>query len=244
MIQPWHRRSRRERLGIITLALAAISVAIIGLVSYAFPVLIPVTLSNRHHAYCSFSDGLVRLYHYQSNEPMEMEISTDSRRISFRRQSDKAVYQRVQHAGPDRISHHAIVSTRLRSSPFNSNTVVKLTGVRTTVVLPVVLLLVYPVLAVLQDSLRRRRQRPGICVYCQYDMTGNTTGVCPECGRSRLCWSCGVPLGPSTGPCCPQCGAPAQSGNASGPILSAAVVGPTATTERAEARGLEDGARR
>ncbi len=29
---------------------------------------------------------------------------------------------------------------------------------------------------------RRRRRRPGHCVQCDYDLTGNVTGVCPECG--------------------------------------------------------------
>ena len=28
----------------------------------------------------------------------------------------------------------------------------------------------------------RRRRRHGLCVSCQYDLTGNESGVCPECG--------------------------------------------------------------
>lgn len=27
-----------------------------------------------------------------------------------------------------------------------------------------------------------RRRVPGTCVYCEYDLTGNLSGVCPECG--------------------------------------------------------------
>lgn len=27
-----------------------------------------------------------------------------------------------------------------------------------------------------------RRTRPGFCIKCQYDLTGNTSGICPECG--------------------------------------------------------------
>ena len=30
----------------------------------------------------------------------------------------------------------------------------------------------------------KRRVRPGYCVGCGYDLTGNVSGVCPECGRS------------------------------------------------------------
>lgn len=33
-----------------------------------------------------------------------------------------------------------------------------------------------------------KRRRPGCCRRCGYDLTGNTSGVCPECGR-------GVPEG-------------------------------------------------
>lgn len=29
---------------------------------------------------------------------------------------------------------------------------------------------------------RRRRSAPGCCVHCGYDLTGNTSGRCPECG--------------------------------------------------------------
>ena len=29
----------------------------------------------------------------------------------------------------------------------------------------------------------RRRPQPGRCAGCNYDLTGNVSGVCPECGR-------------------------------------------------------------
>jgi hypothetical protein len=29
---------------------------------------------------------------------------------------------------------------------------------------------------------RDRRRRPGHCQRCSYDLTGNTSGICPECG--------------------------------------------------------------
>ena len=31
---------------------------------------------------------------------------------------------------------------------------------------------------------RDRRRVPGACATCGYDLVGNTTGVCPECGRA------------------------------------------------------------
>ena len=30
---------------------------------------------------------------------------------------------------------------------------------------------------------RRRRRKRGLCVKCGYDLTGNESGVCPECGN-------------------------------------------------------------
>ncbi|HPF40616.1 MAG TPA: hypothetical protein P5081_16085 [Phycisphaerae bacterium] len=33
---------------------------------------------------------------------------------------------------------------------------------------------------------RRRRPPPGRCPECRYDLTGNRSGVCPECGRPSL----------------------------------------------------------
>lgn len=30
----------------------------------------------------------------------------------------------------------------------------------------------------------RRKRRVGYCTKCNYDLTGNVTGICPECGKS------------------------------------------------------------
>jgi hypothetical protein len=32
---------------------------------------------------------------------------------------------------------------------------------------------------------RVRRRRANVCRGCGYDLTGNVSGVCPECGRAR-----------------------------------------------------------
>ena len=34
-------------------------------------------------------------------------------------------------------------------------------------------------------ELRRQRRAKGLCVHCGYDLTGNVSGVCPECGTRR-----------------------------------------------------------
>ena len=50
---------------------------------------------------------------------------------------------------------------------------------------PLVLLLAWPTVAFLRGPLRRwRRRRKGLCLACGYDLTGNVSGVCPECGEA------------------------------------------------------------
>jgi hypothetical protein len=41
-----------------------------------------------------------------------------------------------------------------------------------------------PALWVLIWWLKRRRSTQGRCPACHYDLTGNTSGVCPECGTA------------------------------------------------------------
>jgi hypothetical protein len=49
-------------------------------------------------------------------------------------------------------------------------------------IFPVLLLAVLPSLRIFNRLRYRRRQRPGLCVQCSYNLNGNTSGVCPECG--------------------------------------------------------------
>ena len=48
---------------------------------------------------------------------------------------------------------------------------------------PCALLAVYPVFAFIRGPVRRnRRRKRGLCVQCGYNLTGNVSGRCPECG--------------------------------------------------------------
>jgi hypothetical protein len=48
---------------------------------------------------------------------------------------------------------------------------------------PLTLFAAYPTLACIGWALRGyRRRRRGLCVKCGYNLTGNVSGVCPECG--------------------------------------------------------------
>ncbi len=45
---------------------------------------------------------------------------------------------------------------------------------------------IYPTIAFIRGPLRRwRRRRRGLCLKCGYNLEGNVSGVCPECGVAR-----------------------------------------------------------
>lgn len=46
---------------------------------------------------------------------------------------------------------------------------------------------IYPAIAFIRGPLRRwHRRRKGLCVRCGYDLRGNVSGVCPECGKETM----------------------------------------------------------
>ena len=49
--------------------------------------------------------------------------------------------------------------------------------------IPFVLFAAYPTIAWIRGPVRRwRRRQRSLCLTCGYDLTGNVSGVCPECG--------------------------------------------------------------
>jgi len=66
---------------------------------------------------------------------------------------------------------------------------ISLTSVTFPTWFPVVLFGFYPVLTFYRGPLRRWRQRRmGSCMNCGYNLTGNESGVCPECGTEIKTW--------------------------------------------------------
>lgn len=58
-------------------------------------------------------------------------------------------------------------------------------GVNVPLWLPFLLLSAYPTIALVRGPVRRyRRRRKGLCIKCGYNLSGNVSAVCPECGRS------------------------------------------------------------
>jgi len=64
-----------------------------------------------------------------------------------------------------------------------SGTEVFLQAIEINLLIPLALLSAYPTIAVICGPLRRhRRRKHGLCVKCSYNLTGNVSGACPECG--------------------------------------------------------------
>ena len=50
---------------------------------------------------------------------------------------------------------------------------------------PIIMFAAYPSIAFIRGPLRRwRRGRRGLCLKCGYNLEGNVSGVCSECGRA------------------------------------------------------------
>ena len=57
-------------------------------------------------------------------------------------------------------------------------------GFHVTLAIPLVLLVTFPTIAFIRGPMRCwRRRRKGLCIKCGYNLTGNTSGTCPECGK-------------------------------------------------------------
>ena len=49
---------------------------------------------------------------------------------------------------------------------------------------PLIAFSAYPAIAFIRGPVRRwRRRRKGLCLRCGYNLTGNVSGICPECGK-------------------------------------------------------------
>jgi hypothetical protein len=155
---------------IVVLALAALLTACLTVTSYAGP---------------------VTLAYYASDPPILWRLSASGGKLRVTREDD-AIFPYWEE-GP------GVYSCKLRRasfllklplghgayavspSPFKRPSVYTLPGWGSGVV--TLMFAAYPTIAFIRGPLRRwRRSRGGLCLKCGYDLTGNVSGVCPECG--------------------------------------------------------------
>ena len=70
----------------------------------------------------------------------------------------------------------------VQQHPDPRATRVEFSYLRLPIWFPPLFFLSYPVASVLARFVRSRRPKEGCCPYCDYDLTGNLSGVCSECG--------------------------------------------------------------
>jgi len=200
---------------IVALTFVALLVGLPAVWSLYEPVCFQVPISDRRLGYIYFADGLVRIYQYQADEAFYIRSVDDFRGIAFYRRVDDAPLLRVRHGHPWQVRKNELVVMHYNQGR-RTGFAFSLYGLRLRVSLVIAICMAYPVIAVLVESFRRyRRAAAGYCLICDYDLTGNTSGYCTECGagilRSGRCRGCG------TGPIvrsrmkCPSCGLPIAS---------------------------------
>jgi hypothetical protein len=104
-----------------------------------------------------------------------------------------AYYSKIEPGQEQRVRATALAGFGYRSSAqkvFRPGPDGPLADYRETVVtaplwFPLAVFAAYPVMAFIHGPVRRyRRRRKGLCIKCGYDLTGNVSGACPECGES------------------------------------------------------------
>ncbi|MHC5109475.1 MAG: hypothetical protein ACYTHJ_06315 [Planctomycetota bacterium] len=203
-----------RRITLLSLIMLAFTVAIIDWLGYVTPVRFSFSASEEEHGYLLFADGLVRLYSYRADEAIEPRFTPRSSRVDFHRTADDAHCLRIRHAMPSQIPAHAVLSSTFSANPRLRQaagtpvptTKIKLSGIRTSGSLILVLMLLYPSVAVISDLWNRRRLKVGQCSSCGYNLKGNASGLCTECGASLECAKCGEPWGDVVPESCPGCG--------------------------------------
>ncbi len=67
---------------------------------------------------------------------------------------------------------------------WNESTIQLCHQVRIPLWLPFALFIALPARALFRRLIRWQHRNAGLCVRCKYDLTGNVSGVCPECGTA------------------------------------------------------------
>ena len=157
-----------RRTVIITLSLAALATAGLWLAGYMTP------LSWSHRT----KTQLVVIAVHDGELMLRRRSSTVDWRSPPASPDDTWTLKQVKHKVPflGLRLEHAKASAGEAGTVYGGKAVIPLWLVFT-------LLIFYPVTAFLRGPVRRaRRRKRGSCVQCGYNLTGNTSGTCPECG--------------------------------------------------------------
>ena len=184
-----------RRLFLISMALAGIATATVGVRSYSCPMYLGRAIDDSTVPILHFFDGRIRFFWIQFETPVHVRManwlsptrSGPGLKICLGPEAATAVNRLTS----DSDSCSCVegdwvvrVGDRQQVGPFGLRlTKSPIRFVRVSVWPAVAVLLAAPVLAVIRGPMtRRRRRRRNQCLPCGFDLTGNESGVCPECG--------------------------------------------------------------
>jgi len=191
------------------LTLASLAAAAFGWAGLQSPVFRGGSIGDRFHYYVLVTDGLLRVYTFEAEEPIYLQTTAGYRLVAIRRTSNDAVVIRYYHERPGPLKPYAIVTDTHHPPLGRDVPTLYMRGVRMPTTLPAALFIAYPVVALGRLRVRRHRLKPGHCPACAYNLRGNTSGVCPECGwtiKPPTCPTCKCDLRDHTPGRCPKCG--------------------------------------
>lgn len=169
---------------VVVLSLATICTAAVGWTGFFRPLYCGYSITDRLHCYVLFADGFVRFSCSRADEPIYLEPYSTNRWIAVRRSANDALCLRIHHINLTRLDPWEFISRTFGPAAGSTAPVVQVKAIRMWMGLPMIFLIAYPVIVLGGVRIRRHRHKPGHCLNCEYNLTGNTSGVCPECGTS------------------------------------------------------------
>jgi len=170
---------------IAMLALAGITAAIVEWVGYARPVYYAIPVTDRLQGYLYTSEGLGRFYWFHSDIDIRMTPYQNKRRMRVRRANDRTICADYLHSRPGTISSYDFLWQTIPPPPGGTAPTMLFAGLRAPMATLIALLIAYPTFVIARAQYRRYRHKRGHCLKCEYDLTGNASGICPECGTPR-----------------------------------------------------------
>ena len=176
---------------IVVRTLAAVGFGVLGMESRNSSLRWQVWSGLRNHVFLYSRDAIARLIWVESTDEIVIEFipTTQSDLVTYR--AEPACSYRPSHlvdAELFRLSkgagYHG-VDWRLGRQPTSAGPCPSIywSSIRCPTWTASAAFLAYPLLAFIRGPFRRyRRRKRGLCVTCGYDVRGNESGICSECG--------------------------------------------------------------
>ncbi len=181
------------------------ALSILGAASHVMPLILPVPLGDTDVVVLHFYDGRSRVFWFHSLEDaIRVQGAGPQSIIWVHSQSNEAVTLRLEETGPPSPPSFSIPvqignrhqvppiggrwrtpMARMPRAPFQfvgPTWTVQSTFLRLPTWPMVILLMIPPLRRSYVQRRAQRRKARNECIACGYNLTGNVTGMCPECG--------------------------------------------------------------